>query len=116
PEVTFEVPDANPEPTEEATEILIVEASEEATVTEEGSDLIPLEPTTMYIHPDGRINVRSGAGINFDIVGTANQNTPVTVLAQNGAGDWLQIRLPNGLQGWVLGDLLDSTPGRSNNS
>ena len=85
-----------------------------AEITEEPPTIIPLDQTTYYVHEIGRINVRSGAGTNFEIIGVANQNTPVTVLSQSSEGDWLEVRLPNGLEGWVFSQLLDNTPGRSN--
>ena len=106
---------------EVTTEVITAEVTEEPTlevitaeITEEPPIIIPLDQVTYYVHEIGRVNVRSGAGTNFEIIGVANQNTPVTVLSQSSEGDWLEVRLPNGLEGWVFSQLLDNTPGRSN--
>ncbi len=52
------------------------------------------------------INVRAGPGTDFPIVGGLSQGAQVTVLGQNQAGDWLQIQLPDGGQGWVFAPLV----------
>ena len=112
-ELTVEVTESVPEATAEST----VE-TDDTTVQlpeDDSPDYIVVEPFTLYVHPDGRVNMRSGAGTNFDISATANQNTPVTVIGQNASGDWYLVRLPNGTEGWIFVELLDDTPGRSGN-
>ncbi len=101
--VSEETPEASPEP-------------DTTVIEDDNPDLIAVDAFGMYIYPGGRVNLRSGAGTDFDVVGTANQNTPVTVIGQNAAGDWYLVRLPNGTQGWIFVNLLDDTPGQSNNS
>lgn len=110
-EIAPEITPASIEVTAEATiEVIVVE------VTQEPQEIIPPVQTTYYIHAESRVNVRSGAGTNFDIVGIATQNTPVTVISQNEAGDWIEVRLPNGVQGWIFNELLDNAPGQSSAS
>lgn len=55
-----------------------------------------------------RLNIRSGPGTNYGIVGKANRNDSVTVLARNEAGDWVQIALPASTDGfgWVAASYL----------
>ena len=52
------------------------------------------------------INIRGGAGTNFEIVGSFAPNTSRTVIGVNSATGWYQIVLLNGGVGWVFGDLV----------
>ncbi|MFN8441160.1 MAG: SH3 domain-containing protein [Caldilineaceae bacterium] len=53
----------------------------------------------------GRINVRSGPGTNNGVVTGASAGTVLTVKGKNDAGDWLQVSLSGGTEGWVLASL-----------
>lgn len=57
------------------------------------------------------VNVRQGPGTNFPLVGTATKGNPgsepMTVLSQSGG--WYQVRLPDGLTGWVAGWLVEAS-------
>lgn len=55
-----------------------------------------------------RLNIRSGPGTRYGIIGKASRNDTVTVLARNATGDWVQIRLPGnqGGFGWVAATYL----------
>ena len=48
-----------------------------------------------------RLTVRSGAGPNFDPVGTAEPNIELQVLGVSEDGAWYLIVLPDGVQGWI---------------
>ncbi len=50
-----------------------------------------------------RINVRSGPGTNYSVIGSLTAGTNVQVA--NTSGGWLQINLPSGGQGYVLASL-----------
>jgi len=55
-------------------------------------------------------NIRSGPGINFDLVGKLNQNDKAPVRGKSPDGIWWQIAFdkgPNGV-GWVRGDLVSA--------
>jgi len=71
-------------------------------------DDIPPTPSPMppSVDPFGRVtayrlNVRSGSGRYYDIIGQLNREQVVSLVGRNTASTWLQIRLPNGLEGWV---------------
>lgn len=51
----------------------------------------------------GAVNIRSGPGVNYGIIGTLNANTTVPVIGRNGEGSWWQIKLTNDVMGWVSG-------------
>ena len=46
-------------------------------------------------------NIRSGAGDDFSLVTTVKRGDRLTVIGEN--GDWLNVRLENGREGWVHG-------------
>lgn len=49
----------------------------------------------------GIVNIRSGAGTNFGIVGKVTAGQTLTIA--NRSGNWYLVRLPNGKQGWIAG-------------
>jgi hypothetical protein len=51
------------------------------------------------------VNVRSGPGTEYDLVGTAATGESFTVIARNAAGDWWQVCCVAGQNGWVFGEL-----------
>lgn len=53
--------------------------------------------------PAGGVNVRSGPGLNFELLGRLDEGTSVPVVAKNNTGDWWQIEYPAGENGlaWV---------------
>jgi len=54
----------------------------------------------------GEINVRSGPGTDFEVSGLAVAGTPVTIFGRNEAGNWVQVRTPERLGGWMYAPLL----------
>ncbi|RME98514.1 MAG: hypothetical protein D6768_17140, partial [Chloroflexi bacterium] len=49
------------------------------------------------------VRVRSGPGLDFELVSHLNQGDVVPVLATDPDTGWLQIQLPNGDTGWITG-------------
>jgi hypothetical protein len=47
----------------------------------------------------GVVNLRDGAGVNFQVVGKAYEGDTLRLLAETGA--WYQVRTQAGLEGWV---------------
>lgn len=115
-------PDETPTPTPTAT--LTVPASVTATVTAGSSPTwTPTTAPTMTTVPDtsvtpqpqqtrafvtgtSRVNVRQGPGLNFPVIAQAAPGDPLTVIGQNAARDWSQIRLGSGVEGWIASTLL----------
>ena len=57
----------------------------------------------------GAANVRSGPGIGYGIVATADQGQTVTLLARNNLNSWVKVQLANGTQGWVNASLITTS-------
>jgi SH3-like domain-containing protein len=51
------------------------------------------------------VNVRSGPGTDYDLVGTAANGESFSIVAKNAAGDWWEICCVGGQNGWVFGEL-----------
>lgn len=48
-----------------------------------------------------RLNVRSGPGPGYAVIGQLVQGQIVTIVGRDSLGAWLQVVLPTGLRGWV---------------
>jgi uncharacterized protein YraI len=54
------------------------------------------------------INVRSGPGTAYNLAGGLQRDEVVDIIGKNPAGDWWQVQLASGTQGWVLGSLVQT--------
>jgi uncharacterized protein YraI len=59
------------------------------------------------------VNVRSGPGTEYDLVGSAAAGETFDVVAKNAAGDWWQVCCVAGQNGWVYGELAAVQNGES---
>ena len=53
-----------------------------------------------------QVNVRTGPGTAFAIVGTVEQDDRFDISGRNAAGDWLEFCCVNGQRGWIFAQLL----------
>ena len=53
-----------------------------------------------------QVNVRSGPGTAFAIIGTVQQGDRFDIGGRNVAGDWLELCCVNGQRGWIYAQLL----------
>lgn len=51
------------------------------------------------------VNVRSGPGTEYDLVGTAATGESFSIVGKNAAGDWWEVCCVGGQNGWVFGEL-----------
>jgi uncharacterized protein YraI len=49
----------------------------------------------------GAVNIRSGPGLNYTIIGTLNADTLMPVVGRNADASWWQIKIANDTRGWV---------------
>jgi hypothetical protein len=61
-------------------------------------------PATLTITGD-LVNVRSGPGTEYELVGSAANGESFAVIARNAVGDWWQVCCVGGQNGWVFGEL-----------
>ena len=78
---------------------------------------IPIPPTTT-ITPEPisgltlwQVNVRSGPGINFTLLGQVNQNQPIQIFGVDASLEWYAIKFPSAPegQGWVTAEYIQAT-------
>jgi SH3-like domain-containing protein len=51
------------------------------------------------------VNVRSGPGTEYELIGSATNGESFAIVAKNVAGDWWQVCCVGGQNGWVFGEL-----------
>lgn len=91
-------PTMMPEPTVMAEPTVMPEPTEEPTATEE----TPGEPRAVVTNDT--LNIRSGPGTGYPIVGSLKRGDEVTVTGRNKTGTWLAITTDGGLEGWVYAE------------
>jgi uncharacterized protein YgiM (DUF1202 family) len=76
------------------------------------SPLVPTPTATLNIPGAvvnaATLNVRSGPGIDFAVVGSANQGDWLTLQGRNEDGSWLEVVTASGVDGWVSADLVSA--------
>lgn len=61
---------------------------------------LPAGQAAAYVNTN-TLNVRSGPGLSFTVNTRASRNSVVNLIGRNADGTWVQVRLSNGVQGWV---------------
>lgn len=79
---------------------------EAATATPEPATATPV--TDPEVRTESAMNVRSGPGTNYTIVGALNAGDVARITGKNEAGDWWQISFA-GAVGWVYGPLVTTS-------
>lgn len=67
--------------------------------------LVEQQPLAATVNVNS-LNLRSGPGTLFEVLGTYALNTPVTALGRTPGSDWIQMEDKDGKQGWVFAELL----------
>ena len=52
------------------------------------------------------VNVRSGGGVDFNVISSLSPNTRLQVLTTSADGTWIKVALPDASEGWIFRDLL----------
>ena len=104
--------EATPEATAEATAEATTEAGEPIPQAEASATATPRGGQTQMgvIRSSGSVNVRSGPGTGNPIITALRPGTQVAIIGQNEAGDWLNVRLEDGTEGWVSAQLVQVEP------
>ncbi len=65
-------------------------------------------PANPFVTGAQLINVRSGPGTDYLLLGALDTDENAELIGKNAAGDWWQVRLDDGTVGWVLGQLVEA--------
>lgn len=71
---------------------------------DQGGGTIPVTQPTGRFNATVRtplLNVRTGPGANFAIVGKLGNGTGINLIGRNADNSWVQMNIPNGVSGWV---------------
>lgn len=110
-EEVAEAPTATPEATPEATAAPTTGGQQPAATAPTANLGQPGEATAVVNAP---ANVRTGPGISYGtIAGGAGAGTVLELIGRNDQGNWLNIVLPSGEEGWILGELVTVNTGFS---
>ncbi|MBE0688777.1 MAG: SH3 domain-containing protein, partial [Anaerolineae bacterium] len=101
---------------EEEPQVEGLATGEPSTTTTPEGEQTPLAPptdvpaaesllTAIVISANGA-NLRGGPGTDFRVVAGMARNSQVTVLGYNDTGDWVNVRLEDGTEGWVSSGLI----------
>ncbi|MBW4438212.1 MAG: SH3 domain-containing protein [Pleurocapsa minor GSE-CHR-MK-17-07R] len=70
----------------------------------------PTAPITGSVFSVNDVNLREGPGVTFPLIDALRPGTGFIVVATDTAGNWFNIRLDNGDEGWISGDLVRLEP------
>ena len=78
-----------------------------ATATATDTPTPSATPTVFgIVRSQRRVNVRRGPGTNFAVFNALAPDSGVQIIATNDEGDWHQVRLASGAEGWISSSLL----------
>lgn len=70
-----------------------------------------LTPVIPQAVSDTAVNVRTGPGTNYPVIGTLLPNNPAKITGRNDQASWWQVQLSDGTTGWVFGSVVAVTNG-----
>lgn len=59
-----------------------------------------------YVVGNGRVNVRQEPGTGSPVIAVVQPGEPITIIGQNDEGNWSNVRLQDGLEGWIANFLV----------
>ncbi len=114
-EVVEFVGEASSVPVVEAPAAPTVEAEESPSGTNENgtdtNDGLVVETGATLVIPAGGVNVRSGPGLDFDLLGRLDEGDELAIVAKNNTGEWWQVEYQAGENGlaWLADVVVDVT-------
>lgn len=57
----------------------------------------------------GSVNIRSGPGLSYEVIGSLAANTPVPIVGRSADNAWWQIRMINNELGWVSSSVVSAS-------
>jgi uncharacterized protein YraI len=64
------------------------------------------EPRPFAVVAAPLVNLRTGPGTDFDVLGQASQGTRLEIIGRDGAGDWWQVCCVDAQQAWITDELV----------
>jgi hypothetical protein len=57
----------------------------------------------------GTVNIRSGPGLEYEVLGSLNPDTPLPIIGRTPDASWWQIRITTGQTGWVANSVVKTS-------
>ena len=95
-------------PTPTPTRVIGREAKAPPQIEDANSEPSNVETLRAEVTAPGAVNIRSGPGTNYDILGTLNANTALPIVGRNGDATWWQIQVTESQQGWVANSVVNA--------
>ena len=95
-----------PIPTATATRVL---ESSEANAPAEAAPASSQPAVQAQLVAPGPVNIRSGPGTDYEIIGTLNANTAMPIVGRNSDASWWQIKIAEGTTGWVAASVVSAS-------
>ncbi|HMQ54249.1 MAG TPA: SH3 domain-containing protein [Anaerolineae bacterium] len=96
-----------PEPTATATPVVQPQSGNATT-----SDVIPANSVQDSLPAElispGTVNIRSGPGLNYEILGSLNPDTPLPIIGRTADAAWWQVRITTDQTGWVADSVVQT--------
>lgn len=110
PFVTIPTPTPfTPEPTATATRVLMNAQSDNSNEPPPETEAGQPVNAARLVAP-GSVNIRSGPGLNYAVIGTLNADTPVPIVGRNGQASWWQIKISGSDNtGWVSNSVVGAS-------
>lgn len=89
-------------------EMILFGEAEMTNLVEPGAEAAPT--VTVQNAAGYPVNLRAGAGTNYPVVGTLDDDAQAVADGRNAAGDWFRIQTEGGLA-WIFGDLISVAEG-----
>jgi len=100
-----------PQPTPTATPVVVTSSAAAAANSAAGDSVNPPpEPATepQLVAP-GAVNIRSGPGLNYKVIGTLNPDRVAAIVGRNGNASWWQIKISDEATGWVSNSVVSAS-------
>ena len=99
-----------PEPSPTPTRVLATPQSNAPSVIDESAQANASQPAlkAQLVAP-GAVNIRSGPGLGFAVIGTLNPNTTMPVIGRNADASWWKIEITSGTTGWVAASVVSAS-------
>lgn len=100
-----------PSPT--ATKVVASEAKAEAAPPQPEAAQAAAPAVEPQLVAPGTVNIRSGPGTNYSVIGALNANAPVKIIGRNGEASWWQVEITPGSIGWVASSVVSASNAES---
>lgn len=109
---SFTIPTLTPipvAPTPTATRVIVQPEASSGDRLEEEIPAVEAAASQAQLVAPGTVNIRSGPGLDYEVIGALSANTTMPITGRNGPGSWWQLKIAGGATGWVAASVVNAT-------